>query len=165
SPRRALHSGSAHVMSGQRARAARLQVRGTCVAIAGAGVLLRGPAGAGKSDLALRLIDSGAVLVADDLCQIRREEDRLLIDLPDQVDPVFRGKIEIRGLGIAAVDYFGPAPLALVADLEAGLAGKDPASRGTVEFLGLARPLIVLDPFQASAAARLRLMATRRLLA
>ena len=72
---------------------AKIQVHGTCVALEGVGILLRGPAGAGKSDLAVRLIDGGAVLVADDLCQIHREGEQLLIDLPDQVDPVFRGRI------------------------------------------------------------------------
>ena len=144
---------------------AKIQVHGTCVALEGVGILLRGPAGAGKSDLAVRLIDGGAVLVADDLCQIRREGEQLLIDLPDQVGPVFRGRIAIHGLGIATLGYFGPAPLGLVADLRPGSAVQDPEARGCIDFLGLARPLIVLDPFQLSAVARLRLMATRRLLA
>ena len=43
-----------------------LLVHGTCVDLDGRGILLRGPSGSGKSDLALRLIDSGARLVADD---------------------------------------------------------------------------------------------------
>lgn len=47
-----------------------LQLHGTAVAIEGQGVLLRGPAGAGKSDLAWRLIEAGAVLIADDLVEI-----------------------------------------------------------------------------------------------
>ena len=41
-------------------------VHATAVAIEGEAVLLRGASGAGKSDLALRLIDGGARLVADD---------------------------------------------------------------------------------------------------
>ena len=121
--------------------------------------MLRGPSGAGKSDLALRLIDSGGVLVADDLCQIRREGERLLIDLPDQVDPGFRGRIEIRGFGIVSLPYFGPAPLGLVADLRSTPPAERLPAPATLELLGLRRPLIVLDPFQASAVARLRLMA------
>ncbi|HEX7199151.1 MAG TPA: serine/threonine protein kinase, partial [Dongiaceae bacterium] len=46
---------------------ARLQIHASCVALSGAAVLLRGPPGAGKSDLALRLVDEGGKLVADDL--------------------------------------------------------------------------------------------------
>ena len=41
-------------------------VHATCVAIGGRGVLIAGRSGRGKSDLALRLIDRGAVLVSDD---------------------------------------------------------------------------------------------------
>jgi hypothetical protein len=138
-----------------------LQVQGTCVALDGVGLLLRGPSGAGKSDLALRLIDSGAVLVADDLCQIRREGERLLIDLPDQVDPSFRGCMEVCGFGIVSLPYFGPAPLGLVVDLRPALPAEGSRAPQTLVFLDLRRPLIVLDPFQASAVARLRLMARR----
>ena len=51
----------------------------TCVALDGRdgplSVLLRGPPGAGKSDLALRLIDRGARLIADDQCEVTIEDD------------------------------------------------------------------------------------------
>jgi hypothetical protein len=140
---------------------ARLQLHGTAVAILGQGVLLRGPSGAGKSDLAWRLIEAGAVLIADDLYEIRRQGDRLIIDLPAAVDSRFRGCIERRGLGIAHVPWFGPAPLVLVADLATGpIATRAPK---TVELLGLALPLAVLDPFQPSADACLRRMALPQL--
>ena len=43
-----------------------MPVHATCIAVDGLGVLLRGPSGSGKSDLALRLIDGGAMLIADD---------------------------------------------------------------------------------------------------
>jgi hypothetical protein len=142
---------------------ARLQIHGTCVALNGVGVLLRGPAGAGKSDLALRLIEAGGVLVADDLCEIRREGERLLIDLPAAVDPNFRGKIERRGEGILIRPYFGPAPLGLVADLRPSSAAEEPPE--TLEILGLSRPLIVLDPFQPSTEAKLRSKVVQALVA
>jgi HPr kinase/phosphorylase len=134
----------------------RLQLQGTAVAIDGRGVLLRGPSGAGKSSLALKLIEEGAVLIADDLCELRRSGKNLLIDLPAAVDPGFRGAIERRGRGIDRHPYFGPAPLVLVVDLQAK-AGH--STRKNVEFLGLARPLAVLDPFQPGAVATLRKMA------
>ncbi|MEC8388619.1 MAG: hypothetical protein VX098_10900, partial [Pseudomonadota bacterium] len=58
------------------------RVHGTCVAIDGAGVLLRGPSGSGKSDLALRLIDGGATLVGDDQLELSRVNDRLVARAP-----------------------------------------------------------------------------------
>ena len=41
-------------------------VHATCVVVEGVGLLLRGPSGSGKSDLALRLIELGWRLVADE---------------------------------------------------------------------------------------------------
>lgn len=136
---------------------ARLQIHASCVALGGAGVLLRGAPESGKSDLALRLVDGGGLLVADDLCEIRREGQCLLADLPAAVDPSFRGRIALRGIGFLTLPYAGATPLSLIADLAPG--GADGDSLGEAVYLGIALPRIVLDPFQASAAARLRLLA------
>ena len=140
--------------------ATRLQTQGTAVAIEGAGVLLRGPAGSGKSSLALRLMADGAALIADDLVEIRRDGQRLTIDLPAAVDPKFRGDIEWRGTGIEKHPYFGPAPLVLVVDLQAK---EGDSTQQNAEFLGLARPLIVLDPFRPDTPRRLRQLALQHL--
>src|SRR6266852_345410 len=59
-----------------------IRVHGTCVAIEGEGVLLRGKPGSGKSDLALRLIDAGASLVADDRTELTRRGDAILAAAP-----------------------------------------------------------------------------------
>jgi serine kinase of HPr protein (carbohydrate metabolism regulator) len=136
-----------------------VQIHASCIALSGAGVLLRGRPGAGKSDLALRLVDGGGVLVADDLCEIRRAGSRLFADLPAAVDPTFRGRIALRGIGFLTLSYAGPTPLSLVADLEPGAPAEVGQSGREVVYLGIALPLIVLDPFQASAAAKLRLLA------
>ena len=134
----------------------RVQIHASCVALSGAAVLLRGAPGAGKSDLALRLVDGGGMLVADDLCEIRRKGGRLLADLPAAVEPRFRGRIELRGIGFLTLPYAGATPLSLVADLSS-VAG-DGDCLGKAVYLGVALPLVVLDPFHASAAARLRLL-------
>ena len=68
-------------------------VHASCVAIGGRAILLAGPPGAGKSDLALRLIDRGARLGSDDYTELRRVEGRLLARAPATI----AGKIEVQG--------------------------------------------------------------------
>ena len=89
-------------------------VRGTSVAIAGRGVLLRGESGSGKSDLALRLIDRGAVLVSDDYTEVCLRDGRLLARSPATI----AGKIEVRGVGIVTLPAAMNVPLCLLVDLE-----------------------------------------------
>ena len=130
-------------------------VHASCVAVDGGGVLLLGPSGSGKSDLALRLIDGGAVLVADDQVEIRAAGGRLEAAPPDAL----AGRIEVRGLGILALPWRASAPLVLAAELLVGGRPErlpEPARR---RFEGIDLPLVRLAPFDASAAARLRLAA------
>ncbi len=130
-----------------------LLVHGTAVAIDGGAVLIRGPSGAGKSDLAVRLIDRGARLVADDQALVRREGDELLVRAPETI----RGLIEIRGLGILRLEALEEAPLVLVVDLVAPDAVERLPERRSESLFGLSLPLIALAPFEASAAAKVRL--------
>jgi HPr kinase/phosphorylase len=131
----------------------------TAVAIDGGAVLLRGPSGSGKSDLAFRLIDRGAQLVADDQTLLRREGDRVLASAP----PTIAGLIEIRGVGLVRVPAAVLAPLVLIADLTgSGDIERMPEWR-LETVLGVAVPLVAVAPFEASAPAKLRLL--RRALA
>ncbi|MGH2931204.1 MAG: HPr kinase/phosphorylase, partial [Solirubrobacteraceae bacterium] len=59
-----------------------MMVHATCVACDGRAVLLCGPSGSGKSDLALRLIDGGAHLVADDQVVLRAERGAIVASAP-----------------------------------------------------------------------------------
>ncbi|HAE01429.1 MAG TPA: serine kinase, partial [Rhodospirillaceae bacterium] len=88
-------------------------VHGTTIAIDGRGVLLRGASGAGMSDLALRLIDAGAELVADDQTALTVDKGILYAQAPDQL----RGLLEVRGIGIMTLPYRNHCALALLADL------------------------------------------------
>src|SRR5262245_8168152 len=92
-------------------------VNGTAVAWRGQGVLIVGPSGAGKSDLTLRLVDGGALLVADDVVEMVRDGEALLLSFPPEGPPDLRGKMEVKGLGIMGVPL-APAriPLALVVE-------------------------------------------------
>ncbi|MFL6862434.1 MAG: HPr kinase/phosphorylase [Allosphingosinicella sp.] len=90
-------------------------VHATCVAIGGRAVLLVGASGRGKSDLALRLIDRGARLVSDDYTELRAEGSRLRARAPSPI----AGKIEVRGLGIVALEPLVDVPVCLLVDLDA----------------------------------------------
>ncbi|MET4127721.1 HPr kinase/phosphatase C-terminal domain-containing protein [Roseovarius sp. MBR-6] len=116
-------------------------IHGSCVALAGRAVLIRGASGAGKSALALRLIALGAGLVADDRTRIWRAGAQVMADAPDTI----RGLIEARGVGILHLDATGPAPLALVVDLDARAEGRLPVQKTTV-LAGLRVPLVENAP-------------------
>jgi HPr kinase/phosphorylase len=136
-----------------------LLLHATAVAIDGEAILLRGPSGSGKSDLALRLIDGGARLVADDQTLLRRIGDRVLASAP----PEIAGLLEVRGVGIVKVETIDPAPLALIVDLIlSGDIERLPEPRVETIF-GLSVAVTDLAPFEASAPAKLRLL--RRALA
>jgi RNase adaptor protein for sRNA GlmZ degradation len=116
-------------------------------------VLLRGPSGSGKSDLALRLIDRGAVLVSDDQTLLRIAGGRLLAAPPGTI----AGQLEVRGLGIAALPHRSPVPVALLVDLRPA-AEIERLPETAVEVLaGIAVRRIDLDPAQLSAPEKLRL--------
>ena len=72
-------------------------VHGTSVASDGRAVLLTGRSGAGKSDLALRLLDRGFKLVSDDQTILGKTKAVLVATAPATI----AGRMEVRGLGLA----------------------------------------------------------------
>jgi serine kinase of HPr protein (carbohydrate metabolism regulator) len=116
------------------------------VAIGGRGVLIAGAPGRGKSDLSLRLIDRGATLISDDYTVVEARDGRLWASPP----PTIAGKMEVRGLGILAIDHVAePVPIALFVDLDA-VPERLPAARATM-ILGIALPVVPLAALEASA--------------
>ena len=110
------------------------------------GVLLCGPSGSGKSDLALRLIDAGWRLVADDYAHVWASGGALYARAPAAI----AGRIEVRGLGIvsAATRPVVRAALAVACTREPVERLPEPRSRA---FCGVDLPLLTLDPRPASA--------------
>ncbi|HEX8216466.1 MAG TPA: HPr kinase/phosphatase C-terminal domain-containing protein [Allosphingosinicella sp.] len=126
-------------------------VHASCVAIGGRGVLLFGASGRGKSDLALRLIDRGAGLVSDDYTLVRAWEGRLYGSAP----PAIAGKLEVRGVGIAAIESIAEAPVCLVVELDSEPERLPEPHRRS--FLGQELPAIALAALEASAPIKLEL--------
>jgi serine kinase of HPr protein (carbohydrate metabolism regulator) len=120
-------------------------VHASCVAIGGRAVLIAGPSGSGKSDLALRLIDRGASLVSDDYTQLRRDEGRLIASAPARI----AGRMEVRGVGIVNMAATAEAQVCLLVEL-AGASERMPEAR-TVELAGMPIPVIALAALEASA--------------
>ena len=139
-----------------------IRVHATCVALAFPegyrGVLLRGASGSGKSDLALRLMEAGAALVADDQVIVERAGGALIARAPRNL----HGRMEVRGVGILPLPALPEAALALIVDLvPPAEVPRLPAPRAE-NLEGLALPLLALDAFAASSPAKIRLALAAR---
>ncbi len=135
-----------------------LRIDGVAVAIDGQAVLLRGPSGSGRSDLALRLIDERAKLISDEQVELRCDAGRLLVGMPGLMPAALKGMIEARGLGLVSVPHVDEfVPLAWVIDMARAVDIERMPTADRAEYLGICVPLLKLDPFTVSATAKLRL--------
>ena len=92
----------------------RTNIHATGVVLGETGLILRGPPGAGKSLLALDLIEEwGGLLVSDDRVEIEATPTGLVMHGPTTI----AGLIELRGRGIVSRPFVAQAPLHLVVDL------------------------------------------------
>ena len=109
-------------------------------------VLITGPSGSGKSDLALRLLGRGWRLVADDYTHVVASDGALFAVAP----PTIAGRIEARGVGVIPACTQGVTRLALTVELTDRLPERLPQPEAvTVE--GVALPLLRLRGFEVSA--------------
>lgn len=74
-------------------------VSGTLMQINGKGILIKGPSGIGKSEIALELLKKGHNLVSDDSVEVYFFDNRLIGKAPKLI----KNMIEIRGVGILDV--------------------------------------------------------------
>jgi serine kinase of HPr protein (carbohydrate metabolism regulator) len=114
------------------------------------GVLITGPSGSGKSDLALRLIDQGFSLVADDRTLLWTSGKGLFGRAPESL----AGLIEARGIGIFSEPSHAFAPVTVAVECVEGPVERLPALE-TTTYLGRAVPLLRLVAREASAPAKL----------
>ena len=136
------------------------RMHASAVAIRGRVVLIEGLSGSGKSDLALRLIDRGAVLVSDDQTMLVRDGDRLIASAP----PAIAGRIEVRGLGIVERHHRDALPVALIVNLDQA-PERMPERPGQRMIAGVAVPTVALAAFEGSAPIKVELALDRHGLA
>jgi serine kinase of HPr protein (carbohydrate metabolism regulator) len=139
---------------GQRISAETLHA--SAVATEGRAVLISGPSGSGKSDLALRLLDRGFTLVSDDRTLVRKDGERLIASAP----PNIAGKLEIRGIGIVDMDTVSDVPVALFVELTSEIQ-RLPDENRERPVLGVRVPLISIDAMSASAPSKVALALDR----
>ncbi|MGZ3297558.1 MAG: HPr kinase/phosphorylase [Asticcacaulis sp.] len=114
------------------------------------GVLILGPSGIGKSDLALRAVQAGCVLVSDDYTWLWESGGHIYAGAPETI----AGQMEVRGIGITA-----EPSRAMTRVLLAALAQTDPVERmpenEMTSFLGVNIPTIRVNPREASSVSKL----------
>jgi serine kinase of HPr protein (carbohydrate metabolism regulator) len=141
-------------MSGPRLSSENLH--SSTVALDGRAVLICGPSGSGKSDLALRMLDRGFTLVSDDRTIIRKQGNKLIASAPETI----KGKLEIRGLGIVEIEPVSNVPVALVVELRSDVQRMPDDSQERL-ILGTGIPLISVDAMTASAPSKVALALER----
>jgi len=130
-------------------------IHASAVLIGAKAILLRGPAGSGKSRLALRLIQSAphsplrfVRLVADDRVHIQGVHGRLIARPP----AALAGLLEIRGIGIRQLAFERMAVISWVLDLGDAGAERMPEGRAiATDIEGIRLPRLAVasgcDPF------------------
>ncbi|HWJ39254.1 MAG TPA: HPr kinase/phosphatase C-terminal domain-containing protein, partial [Sphingomicrobium sp.] len=131
-------------------------IHASTVANDGRAVLITGPSGSGKSDLALRLLDRGFALVSDDQTIVKKSGERLLASAPGTI----AGKLEVRGVGIVEIEHVSEIPVSLIVELTSEIQRLPDDSRDR-PILGVKLPLVTIDAMTASAPSKVALALDR----
>ena len=127
------------------------RIHSTSVVIDDNGVLILGDSGSGKSDLALRLIDSGATLISDDISICRKNLNNIYLYCP----PEIKGLLEVREIGIITVPFVERIKLRLVVNLKSINNERFPKD-SFFRILGIKIPIINIEGKNSSAVAKIK---------
>jgi serine kinase of HPr protein (carbohydrate metabolism regulator) len=127
------------------------RLHATSVAIEDNGVAIFGNSGSGKSDLALRLIDSGATLISDDITVFSKSEKNIHLFGVENT----KGLLEVRELGIITVPYIEGIRLKLVIKLTDKEIERIPKKNQT-NLLGLKFPKLEINGKNSSSVVKVK---------
>jgi serine kinase of HPr protein (carbohydrate metabolism regulator) len=124
-------------------------IHASAVLVGARAALIRGPAGSGKSSLALALIHAGGhslpftCLIGDDRVHVQAAHGRLLVRPAEALT----GLLEVRGLGIRRVPFEPLAVVGLVIDVAAADSERVPARASAVtDVAGITLPRLAVAP-------------------
>ncbi|WP_343313095.1 HPr kinase/phosphorylase [Brucella sp. BE17] len=121
-------------------------VHATTLQLKGCGVMIMGRSGAGKTELALMLIERAglrsekAFLVADDRTLLRVQGSKLVASVP----AALAGGVEIRGAGLFKVPFIASTSLDLVIELVTAPEAERYPGGGVWNFEGVTLPRLLL---------------------
>jgi|TARA_A200000113_G_C8622681_1_gene276392 serine kinase of HPr protein (carbohydrate metabolism regulator) len=115
------------------------------------GVAIFGDPGSGKSDLALRLIDSGATLISDDITVFSKLEKNINLFGIENT----KGLLEVREVGIITVPYVEGIKLKLVVRLTDKVIERIP-KKNQINLLGLKFPKLEINGKNSSSVAKVK---------
>lgn len=127
------------------------RLHATSVAIEDNGVAIFGDPGSGKSDLALRLIDSGATLISDDITVFSKLEKNISLFGIENT----KGLLEVREVGIITVPYVEGIKLKLVVRLTDKVIERIP-KKNQINLLGLKFPKLEINGKNPSSVAKVK---------
>ena len=127
------------------------RLHATSVAIEDNGVAIFGDSGSGKSDLALRLIDSGATLISDDITIFSKSEKNISLFGVENT----KGLLEVREIGIITVPYIEGIRLRLVVSLTDKEIERIP-KKNQINLLGLKFPKLEINGKNSSSVAKVK---------
>lgn len=130
------------------------RIHGTSICYQQKGLLFLGTSGSGKSDLALRLIDIGASLIADDQTILTLNNQAIVLTCPEAIN----SKLEIRGIGIVKIPSLKSHQLNFVFQLKPYTEIERFPSNNWINILDQKIPYYEIDPFELSVMSKINFL-------
>ena len=127
------------------------RVHSSAIVLEDNGILIIGDSGSGKSDLALRLIDSGATLISDDITICEKKKNLIYLSAPLET----RGLLEVREVGIITVPFVEGIILRMIVKLEAGGLERIP-QKNKYKIFGLKIPMLTINGKNSSSVVKVK---------